>query len=1374
MINVTKFYGVPAWAKNVVSSLTILALVITSMGSLLAFPQDAQAADTGVQYPATVSTNSENPFDNEDWSNLNGITTDGAGEASITTNNFDDNDDSYVLRATNFTVGVPVTATINGILVEIKKDVDAGSAQDGLVQLTKNGTTRVGTNKADTVNNWSNSPTTISYGGASDLWGTTWTPADINATNFGVHFAAEAQSDNTDIDVDFIRVTVYYTPGDVTPPSVTINQAGAQVDPTGTSPINFTVVFSESVSNFATGDVTLSGTAGATTATVTGSGTTYNVAVSGMTTNGTVIASVNAGVATDAAGNANTSGTSSDNQVTFTGLTLPTISATKIVCDSEADLPNMSGGANITASTATNFLNTHPNCHVQSGWVFEWAPSAAANPGDNVGAAGGSWTPFPATNGSGVATAQVPAGSDVWVREQMQASYVPFTGVSGGNVSAEIYCSTDVENYDNYDRINSPAVNATYHCVAFNALPAPKLTVVKTVTNDNGGALGVGDFPLFIDGNPTTSGTPVTVSAGAHTVTETNAAGYAATFGGDCAADGTVTLSAGQNKTCTIVNNDIAPTLSVTKTVTNDNGGVKAIIDFILKIGSSIVTSGVANTLNAGVYTVSEEAAAGYTGTIGGDCASNGSITLAVGENKNCTIVNDDNQPSLTLNKVVIDDNDNNGTTLPSAFTLTATGPTGFSGVGPSVNSSGVTSFDAGTYDLSESGPSGYAASDWVCTGGTQVDADTVTVGIGQNVVCTITNNDIPLPLCSNGTDDDSDGQTDASDPGCWTDINDSGSYNPNGTSEGNESTFATCTDGLDNDGDTLVDLADNNCNAYIPKVVVHKTVINDNLGGTMTPTQFTFDVSNGNSYSNVAFEAEGQQGIKTLELQVGSYSVTEDAVQGYTSTATGDCSGTISTGQTKHCYFTNDDQATTVLVKKTLTQDSGRTENITSFSFKLNGEGSSYFFNEIGEVLLSILPGSYSVLEDASTNAGYTVGYSESCSGSLLLGQTATCTITNDDKPACNDGLDNDNDDFTDANDPGCQVDNGDGGTMYDPNGQSEGDETTLALCKDGVDNDEDEYVDLEDSDCAPFKPVLVVKKELSYEGEIPPTSYGIFSFSINEGDAQAFDSEDGMNTVVLDEAGEYFLEEVNVPQNWDLSSISCVYEDEYSEGQESENGNGYEIYAEAGETVTCTITNVWNPDFDCSDGMDNDGDGNTDASDPGCHLDNDANNPNSYSPTSSTEVNNPGNGGNGGGSGGALPSLFSNGGNGPFVLGASIGPSPTDGAGGVLGETCGLYMDKFLKRAWSKNDIEQVKKLQAFLNKWVGANLPLTGFFGSMTEEAVKAYQASNPDSILKPWNLTSATGLVYITTLRQMNLQECPALSLEIPELTPWTDN
>src|SRR5207249_2053534 len=42
-------------------------------------------------------------------------------------------------------------------------------------------------------------------------------------------------------------------------PAVTINQGSAQSDPTGGSPIVFTVTFSEPVSGFASGDVSFSG-----------------------------------------------------------------------------------------------------------------------------------------------------------------------------------------------------------------------------------------------------------------------------------------------------------------------------------------------------------------------------------------------------------------------------------------------------------------------------------------------------------------------------------------------------------------------------------------------------------------------------------------------------------------------------------------------------------------------------------------------------------------------------------------------------------------------------------------------------------------------------------------------------------------------------------------------------------------------------------------------------------------------------------------------------------------------------------------------------------------------------------------------------------
>ena len=119
---------------------------------------------------------------------------------------------------------------------------------------------------------------------------------------------------------------------DVTAPTVTINQAVAQADPTNASPINFTVTFSEVVAGFATGDVSFTGSTvgGALVGTVSGAGPTYNVAVTGMTGTGTVVASIGPGVAADLAGNANTASTSTDNTVTFDNVA-PTVTINQAV-----------------------------------------------------------------------------------------------------------------------------------------------------------------------------------------------------------------------------------------------------------------------------------------------------------------------------------------------------------------------------------------------------------------------------------------------------------------------------------------------------------------------------------------------------------------------------------------------------------------------------------------------------------------------------------------------------------------------------------------------------------------------------------------------------------------------------------------------------------------------------------------------------------------------------------------------------------------------------------------------------------------------------------------------------------------------------------
>jgi hypothetical protein len=134
-----------------------------------------------------------------------------------------------------------------------------------------------------------------------------------------------------------------------TPPSVTINQAAGQADPTSTAPITFTAVFSEPVSDFTGSDVTINGTAGGSkTVTVTGGPSTYTVAVNGLTSSGTVIATIPAGGATDAAGNGNTASTSTDNTVTFQAPPPPDTTAPTVTINQAAGQADPTSTAPIT------------------------------------------------------------------------------------------------------------------------------------------------------------------------------------------------------------------------------------------------------------------------------------------------------------------------------------------------------------------------------------------------------------------------------------------------------------------------------------------------------------------------------------------------------------------------------------------------------------------------------------------------------------------------------------------------------------------------------------------------------------------------------------------------------------------------------------------------------------------------------------------------------------------------------------------------------------------------------------------------------------------------------------------------------------------
>ena len=242
-------------------------------------------ATAGPRYPGTTASEI-GPSGDNNWISTSPITADDGTEAQITAATYDAGDHSYRLKATNFgfDADVPAGATINGITVEIDRRDFAGDAQDQEVRLYDSTATLVGDDK-QTADSWPATLTIATYGGAADTWNAGLDAADIRSAGFGVALIVLANSANTDIGVDFIRVTVDYTAaptsgtGAVSVPVVTVAGTGALVL-TGTGAVTVpaaTVAGTGEEVLTATGAVsvgapTVAGTGDHTAPTMTGTG----------------------------------------------------------------------------------------------------------------------------------------------------------------------------------------------------------------------------------------------------------------------------------------------------------------------------------------------------------------------------------------------------------------------------------------------------------------------------------------------------------------------------------------------------------------------------------------------------------------------------------------------------------------------------------------------------------------------------------------------------------------------------------------------------------------------------------------------------------------------------------------------------------------------------------------------------------------------------------------------------------------------------------------------------------------------------------------------------------------------------------------------
>ena len=292
------------------------------------------------------------------------------------------------------------------------------------------------------------------------------------------------------------------------------------------------------------------------------------------------------------------------------------------------------------------------------------------------------------------------------------------------------------------------------------------LTVEVVLTTDDGGADVEGGFTIeVIGGNPSpdlfagsAAGTAVTIDAGAaYTVSvSVGPAGYSEDLSDvDCAN----TMVSGASTICTVVLDDIAPTLKLVKTVTTDDGGdegpddwtlsaagqIDGSEDFINPGGSGVDETVLANEIyNLVEVRVAPPAVPGYTE--GPWICNNGGtlpgieITLSLGETETCTKNNDDIAPTIILNKSVLSlFGGNDG---PGGFDLLLNGGTAMQGSPQTVTANNLVG-DTINEDLADGYEFDSITDDGTgkcptALGGVVTDLDE-----GQSVICLIVNKDI-------------------------------------------------------------------------------------------------------------------------------------------------------------------------------------------------------------------------------------------------------------------------------------------------------------------------------------------------------------------------------------------------------------------------------------------------------------------------------------------------------------------------------------------------------------------------------------------------------------------------------------------------------
>ncbi len=938
------------------------------------------------------------------------------------------------------------------------------------------------------------------------------------------------------------------------------------------------------------------------------------------------------------------------------------------------------------------------------------------------------------------------------------------------------------------------------------------ITVTKVVVNDNGGTKTVADFPLKVGTTSVVSGTSKEFTAGTYTVSETGDANYAATFSGDCDANGSITIAAGENKSCTITNDDKPAHLTINKTTVGGNGAFEFTISGTASSEHSVrTTDGSGSTdpieMRAGTYSVTETSQTGWdinsaSCTDGSSSYSGNAVTgiqIPLGADVSCTFTNT-KRGSITVAKTVLTPGKEATTTDTHPFTVRLNGETT-----KDVSTNSNATFDnllPGTYTITEDTDVNYDAVSATPDVNPDMLGAQVTIEAGENAQVTF----------------------------------------ENGQKTGN--------------------------------LTVIKNVVNHYGVGTALPGSFTMEVAGTNVAPNNSFA--GSETGTTVTMYPGRYSVTEAAggPTGYSSSFTDGCSGEMASNGSATCTVTNNDLEPgkgAITVIKDVTNDNGGSAKPGDFTLRLTASPDVSIDVQSGAAN-QLDPNTYVVSEvakDGYTETSISCTDGEETTGgqvTLAAGQSYVCTVKNNDvAPTLTliNHVINDNGGTTEASAWTLEANGEDAGKLEGAGPTVTSDGTfkagtytlsawggpsgytgTAWTCSGGVLNGNEITLTAgQNATCE------ITHNDMSGTLKIVKHSdggWGTFNFEINgtgrtENRYNVYDlsTSEAENPVTSEEvtmdAGAYRITE-ETQEGWNFVSATCT-DGDMNAGTSTENG--VDVYVESGHNLTCTFENTNHAVLIVKKVVVNDNGGTKIASDFSFAIDDGepvsfvvtgennltgegrlaltrgvytvtetpaAGYETSYDGCKNIELgagesatctitNNdiattpPTTGGGGGGFDGRIWTPPVGGGQ---VLGTSTEAgeiaststqegsgnattTATTTAGQVLGAStqCGTYINSFMSRK-AKNDADDVKKLQQFLNETLGLKIPLTGNYGLMTESAVKQFQLAHSDAVLKPWvayglkDDKTATGNVYKMTKWRINMLKCPDLGLPAPEL------